>query len=189
MYMATTARKLWTVEEVQALPPDGNRYEVIDGDLLVSPAPVLRHQKALRNLFLQIDSYCREHAIGSVFFAPVDVIYGPRTMVEPDLLVLPLINGREPDSVEEAGGLLLVGEVLSPGSAHTDRWRKRLLYQRERVPDYLIIDCDAAMIEQWRPDDERPAVFAERWEWQPLPGVPPFVLDVVEYFRALGGSG
>ena len=188
MYMAT-ARKLWTVEEVQALPSDGNRYEVIDGELLVSPAPILRHQKALRNLFLHVDAYCRRHSIGSVFFAPVDVIYGPRTMVEPDLLVLPLFEGREPDSVEEAGGLLLVAEVLSPGTARTDRWRKRLLYQRERVPEYLIVDCDAAILERWLPDDDRAEVLAEEWRWQPVPDVPALVVDLVEYFSALGGTG
>lgn len=188
MYMAT-ARKLWTVEEVQALPSDGNRYEVIDGELLESPAPILRHQKALRNLFLRVESYCRQHGIGSVFFAPVDVIYGPRTMVEPDLLVLPLVDGREPDSVEEAGGLLLVAEVLSPSTAKTDRWRKRRLYQRERVPEYLIVDCDSAILEQWRPNDDRPAVLAEEWRWQPVPDVPALVVDVVEYFGGLGDPG
>lgn len=188
MFMATVP-KLWTVEEVQTLPSDGNRYEVIDGELLVSPAPILRHQKALRNLFLRLESYCRQHAIGSVFFAPVDVIYGPHTMVEPDLLVLPLVEGREPDSVQEAGGALLVAEVLSPSTARTDRWRKRRLYQREHVPDYLIVDCDAAIVEHWRPNDERPAMLAERWEWQPVAQVSPFVLDVVEYFGTLGGPG
>ena len=182
------AKKLWTVEEVQALPSDGNRYEVIDGELLVSPAPTFRHQRALRDLFIAVHEYCRTNRCGSVFFAPLDVVYGPRTMVEPDLLVLPLVNGREPDSVEESGGLILVVEVLSPSTARTDRWRKRLLYQRQQVPVYLVVDCDARIVERWCPGDERPEVLAERLEWRATEGVAPLIIELGPFFATIEGE-
>lgn len=109
-------------------------------------------------------------------------------MVQPDVFVVPLIEGRKPASWEETGRLLLVAEILSPSTARADRHVKRRLYQRERVPEYWIVDVDARLVERWRPDDERPEILAERIEWQPDQKHPPLVIDLPAYFRDVTGE-
>jgi len=84
----------WTVEMVRALPDDGNRYEVIDGELFVTPAPSVAHQRAVLELAYFVGPYVRAHRIGEALISPADVIvYGPRKFVEPDLFVVPPVNG------------------------------------------------------------------------------------------------
>ena len=92
-------------------------------------------------------SYVREHHAGLALFAPADVEFEPESMVQPDLFVLPLVDGRKPHSVKEAGRLLLVVEVLSPSTARLDRHLKRRLYQRYGVEEYWIVDLDARVVE------------------------------------------
>ena len=120
MDMATTAKR-WTVEEVRALPDDGNRYEVIDGELFVTPAPIWRHGDAVLALVRLMLPYVDAHPVGHLKVAPQDIIYGEHTMVEPDLFVVPLVGGRPPRTWEETGRLLLAVEVLSPTTARADR--------------------------------------------------------------------
>jgi Uma2 family endonuclease len=181
-----TASKHWTIDMVRALPDDRNRYEIIDGDLFVTPAPSWTHQGAVLQLALRLAPYLEAERLGKAVIAPADIEVASDTMVEPDLFVVPLVAGRSPRSWTEAGRLLLVVEVLSPSTARADRVRKRALYARERVPQYWIVDVDARVIERWRPDDERPEILTERLEWQPDPGRPPLTIDLVDYFAALG---
>lgn len=187
MHMATP-QKLWTVEEVQALPDDGNRYEVVDGELLVTPAPSWRHGDAVLVLVRAFDPYLAAYRAGHLKIAPQDVVWGRRSVVEPDLFVVPLVEGRPPRTWEEAGRLLLAVEVLSPSSARADRIVKRRLYQREGVPEYWIVDADARLVERWRPEDERPELLTETIEWRPDPARPPLVIDLAAYFAEVIGE-
>lgn len=187
MHMATTTR-LWTVEKVRALPDDGNRYEVIDGELFVTPGPTWRHGEAAQELLFRLRAYCVATRAGHTKIAPQDVTWGERTMVEPDVFVVPIVAGRKPRTWEEAGRLLLAVEILSPGSARADRIVKRRLYQRVGVPEYWIVDVDARAIERWRPDDERPEILTERLAWQPDPDLQPFMLDLPAYFADIFGE-
>jgi Uma2 family endonuclease len=171
----------WTVEMRDELPDDGNRYEIIDGELFVSPSPSWRHGDAVLALVLLLDPYVRGRRVGHLKIAPQDVAYGPGTVVEPDLFVVPLV-GRKPRTWTEARRMLLAVEVLSSGSQRADRWVKRLLYQRESVPEYWIVDVDARLVERWRPGDERPEILAERLEWQPDAMHPPLVIELERYF-------
>jgi Uma2 family endonuclease len=79
-------------------------------------------------------------------------------------------------------------EVLSPTTARADRHVKRRLYQRERVPEYWIVDVDARLVERWRPEDQRPEILAEQLAWQPEPSQPPLVIDLAGYFREVLGQ-
>jgi Uma2 family endonuclease len=187
MRMATAAKR-WTVDEVRALPDDGNRYEVIDGELFVTPAPTWRHGDAVLGLVKHIVTYLDAHPVGHLKVAPQDVVYDERTMVEPDLFVVPLVSGRKPRTWEEAGRLLLAVEVLSPGTARADRRVKRRLYQQHDVPEYWIIDVDAELVERWRPGDERAESVSERLEWHPDPRYPPLVIDLPRYFAEVLGE-
>jgi Uma2 family endonuclease len=186
MSMAATAG--WTIEQLRALPDDGNRYEIIEGELLVTPAPAWRHQRASRELLVRLHEYLSGNQIADVISAPTDVDFGFRTVVEPDLLVVPLVEGRLPRDFADAGRLLVAVEVLSPGTAARDRGIKRELYQRERVDEYWILDLDARLIERWRPADERPEIARERLVWNPEGAAEPFELDVAELFAAIGES-
>jgi Uma2 family endonuclease len=178
----------WTVEMVRALPDDGKRYEVIDGELFVTPAPTLQHQRAAFTLGVLLRSYVATHALGDVLLAPADVLTTEHVTVQPDVFVAPLIEGRKPQSWEDVGSLLLAVEVLSPSTARADRHVKRRLYQRERVPEYWIVDLDARLIERWRPEDERPEILAEQLDWQPDPSHPPVVIDLPAFFRDVTGN-
>jgi Uma2 family endonuclease len=178
----------WTVEMVRALPDDGNRYEVIDGELFVTPAPGVVHQRAVLELALLVAPYVRAHRIGEALIAPADVVvYGPHKFVQPDLFVVPLVNGAPMRAWAEVGRLLLAVEVLSPSTERTDRGRKRTLYKEKAVPEYWIVDTDERTIERWRPDDSPVELLTESVEWQPDRDVPPLVIDLPGYFdRAQG---
>jgi Uma2 family endonuclease len=184
--MAAATR--WTVERVRALPDDRNRYEVIDGELYVSPAPTWRHQAASRQLFLLLDAYVVEHGIGDALYAPADIAFDDENMVEPDIFVVPRIDGRRALAWEDVRRLLLAVEILSPGTARADRQAKRRLYQRQGVPEYRIVDLDARVIERWQPEDERPEILAQRMEWRPEAAHPPLVIDLERYFAAVHGE-
>ena len=181
----TAATTRWTAEMVRALPDDGNRYEVIDGELFVTPGPSWQHQTASRWLFLRLHAYLAAHTLGEAIYAPADVEFSEERMVEPDLFVVPLVAGRAPRSWAEAGRLLLAVEILSPSTARLDRQVKRRLYQRQGVPEYWIVDVDARLVERWRPADDRPEILAERLTWQPDVAHPALEIDLDAYFAHL----
>jgi hypothetical protein len=88
----------WTVERVLKLPDDGNRYEAVDGQLLVTPAPSPLHQLAVQALYERLAPFVRAHRIGRVLLSPADIEFDERTLVQPDLFVAPLVEGRQPRS-------------------------------------------------------------------------------------------
>jgi Uma2 family endonuclease len=181
MHMAHAAR-VWTVDDLEHLPDDGRRYEVIDGELFVTPAPNLDHQEAIARLHLTLAPYVAKQRFGHVVFAPADVTFSPRRGVQPDLFVVPLVSGRRPRKFAEAGRLLLAAEVLSPSTARLDRVKKRTVYREEGVSEYWIVDLDARVFERSRPGDERVEVIADRLEWRPEGATEPLVIDVEQYF-------
>lgn len=168
----------WTLEMVHALPDDGNRYELIDGELLVSPSPSLLHQRALLDLYDQIRDYVRLLGGHETLVAPAAVPFSIRRELQPDLFVLPLLDGRRVKRFEEIGRLLLAVEVLSPSTARNDRYKKPKVYQQEGVPEYWIVDPPARQIERWRPADEVPDVVEGVFEWHPAEAHPPLTIDI-----------
>ena len=173
---------VWTAEMVRALPEDGNRYEVLDGVLFVSPAPSAFHQRAVARLWAILDQYCTQHGIGEAMISPADIEFSPHRVLQPDVFVVPLKDGRRVRSWKEVTTLLLAAEVISPSTARADRGEKRRIFQDESVPEYWIVDLDARIFERWRPGDERPEILSDRLQWQPEPTVVPLVIDLCEYF-------
>lgn len=170
----------WTVADLANLPDDGNRYEVIDGELLVTPAPALPHQAAVGELHLILAPYVTAQKLGYTFVAPADVIFSPRRGVQPDVFVTPPVDGRRPKKVDR---LLLAVEVLSPSTARADRVKKRNLFRDEGVPEYWIVDLDARTIERSTPTEQRPEVLSERLTWMPDSAATPLEIDLVSYFE------
>jgi Uma2 family endonuclease len=184
MHMATASRQ-WTVEELWELPEDGNRYEIIDGELFVNPAPRRVHQDAAGELFAALRAYLKPLGVGRAYIAPSDIVSGKHTLVQPDVFVVPLVDGRVPREWNLLRGLLLAVEVLSPSSARADRTVKRRLYLGTGVPEYWIVDSDARVIERWRAGDSRPEIITDQLEWQPSLAHPAFVLDVAGFFAEI----
>jgi Uma2 family endonuclease len=167
---------------VRALPDDGKRYEVLDGELLVSPAPSLRHQDVLGRLNELIRRYVAKHQLGWIWWSPADVEFAPDRMVQPDLFVVPDTGNGKPAAWRDITALLLVIEALSPHTARRDRGKKRDAYQDEGVPEYWIVDADAELVERWRPADRKPEILREVLVWQPRDGIPSLDIDLREVF-------
>jgi Uma2 family endonuclease len=188
--MPHTARR-YTVEEVLAFPDDGNRYEVVQGELLVSPSPRFAHQRVVARLHALLRAYLEPMGLADcVAFAPADITWGlpPREaedLVQPDVFVV------RPDqaSGEWVGvsHLVLAIEVVSPSSTRADRVVKRKTYQRHGVATYWVVDPDASLVEVWRPDDERPVIVTDRltWSWEGSPT--PLEISLNDLFAPPGG--
>src|SRR5690606_17800762 len=111
MVMPALSRR-WTREEVLALPDDGNRYELVDGELLVTPAPRGRHQRVVMKLYDIISPFVHANRIGSMMAAPADLDFRTGQVLQPDLFVGAMIGDREPVDWDEFGIPILVVEVL-----------------------------------------------------------------------------
>ena len=185
---AETARH-WTAREVRELiaaaPTATPRYELVDGELLVTPSPSAPHQKAITELFAVLLPYLEREPVGVLVTSPSDVELEPDFLTQPDMFVVPADEWRRVMNdglpVRE---LLLAIEILSPSSSRHDRVRKRPLYQRH-VPDYWIVDLDARLFERWAPGDSRPELLTDQLVWHPDDAVTPFTLDVPAYFAAV----
>ena len=181
-------RRRWTASDLLDLPNDGNRYEVVDGELFVTPAPSLAHQRAVKLLARLLDDYLATQPIGEVVIAPADVAFSDERVLEPDLFVIPLVNGRRPNKFADAGRLLLATEVLSPSTRRRDRLSKRVVYREEGVPEYWIVDLYARAIERSTATDTSVEIVVQELEWTPEGASASFVLNVPDYFaRVLDG--
>lgn len=147
-------RRSWTFAEYRALPDDGLRYEVLDGELVVVPSPNIRHQRILLELAIQLRAWFDAHGHGEVLIAPLDVRLHERTVCQPDLLVIAKDDlPRQPDGFVD-GPPLLVCEILSPSTRGRDLIRKRSLYARFGVPWYWVVDPDGWSFEELRLDGD-----------------------------------
>jgi Uma2 family endonuclease len=177
----------WTVEMLDALPDDGNRYELIDGVLYVTPAPSDIHQLVVGALYARLRAYMRPGAIGRVVNSPADVRKPDRrrNRVQPDIFVVRLTDNRRPAYPFDLSDLLLVIEVESPGNAAYDYRTKRALYLDAGL-EYWIVNSEAQTIARWF-GSETGEILTARLEWLPEGMRHPFTLDLAEFFEdALG---
>ena len=180
--MGMVAPVYYTAEMVRGLPDDGNRYETVHGELLVTPAPRALHQIVLVRLSQSLGRYLERHPVGQLLYSPADISWGPDILVQPDIFIAPWDEVRTL-TWERIQHLLLVIEILSPTTARVDRFTKRRLYQEVRVPTYWIVDVDERLVEVWTPEADLPAVEREGVEWLPEGAAEPFVLSVPELLR------
>lgn len=152
--MSTPATKL-TYHDYQLLPDDGKRYEIIDGDLYMTPAPVTRHQIIAMRLSHALMTYLETHPVGIVLAAPCDVLLSDVDILQPDLLVV-LKNGTARITDKNVQGPPdLVIEILSPGTAGRDRDLKRKRYEHFGVREYWLVDPDQNTVEILRLEHNR----------------------------------
>ncbi len=178
-----SASRLYTIDDIRAMPHTENRYETIAGELFVTSAPGGRHQAVLGELHGLLAKYVKRHALGQVWPAPRDVVFGPMTLVQPDLL---FVRSHHRDRVTEreiAGPPDLVVEIVSPSTSRTDRGRKRELYRQTGVREYWVVDAGRQLVEVSRPGIMAAEVRRKTVRWQPDPLVEALTVDLNELFN------
>jgi Uma2 family endonuclease len=184
MGMAPAAPTSWTAEMVRQLPEDGNRYEVVYGELLVTPAPRPWHEILFGRLIVAVDAYLRREPVGIVLGSRADISWAPDVLVQPDVFVVPLSQARTLDWTQYED-LLLVVEILSASTARSDRFLKRRRYQEAGIPLYWIVDGDQHQVEIWTPEARFPQVQRERLVWHPAGALERFTLELAELFKPI----
>lgn len=185
MAMPDLARR-YTVQELAAFPEDGNRYEIVHGELLVTPSPATRHQRLVARLMLALGNYLKGQGLEDTLYpGPADISWDDETLVQPDILVT--IPEQSQGSWRVVKDLRLAVEVLSPSSRRGDRLVKRRLYQERGVETYWIVDPDARVVEVWRPGDEAAELVTDRLRWRVTAGAPELVVDARALLASLPG--
>ena len=136
-----------TYDDYCELPNDRNRYEILDGELSVTPAPTTKHQISLGNLYRILSTHVFANHTGRLLLAPTDVILAATTVVQPDLVFVGNDRSQVVTTRGVEGAPTLVVEILSPTTHRTDRVTKAQLYARHNVPNYWLIDPDQRTLE------------------------------------------
>ena len=150
--MRVDPRRKLSYADYAAIPEDGKRYEVLDGGLLVTPAPSPMHQRVSFRLQRQLADFFHARALGEVFAAPIDVILSDHDVLQPDLVVAMRRDQVSKRGIE--GTPELVVEILSPSTGKRDRAVKSHRYAALGVRHFWLVDPDLRRIECYRADGE-----------------------------------
>jgi Uma2 family endonuclease len=170
--------KVWTLDELHSLPDDGNKYELIHGELFVTPAPTVEHETIAAKLARLLDPYVAANGLGFVY-RPRAVFQVRGSEVEPDLMVRPNDPG-ETDWAKLPRPSLVV-EIGSPSTWRRDRTYKRDFYLEAGIPEYWLIDTERRTLTVIRPDSAD-IVTAGVFEWQPTGAAGPLTVAVAQLF-------
>jgi Uma2 family endonuclease len=173
---------LLTYDDLFSFPNDGLRRELIDGELIVSPSPRVRHQEIVGVLFNALWNHVHDHGGGRVFVAPLDVLLSDMNVLEPDIFFVAESQLEIITEPNIKGVPALVIEVLS--DPRIDRVRKRDVYARFGVPEYWIVDPDADRVETYRLRGEaygKPEIL-EPGEALTYEALPDFTIDLASLF-------
>lgn len=187
-------RRHWTVDQVAELQQESRhwpRYELIDGELLVTLAPTFEHQLALTEFMFILDRYIEENRLGTMLASPSDIRLLPQSIVQPDLFIVPRPVGPRADRQpqwSDVKALLLAIEILSPDTAAADRIQKRELYMEAGVSDYWIVDLDGRIVEQWSPRSVTPTFSRDVLTWQPPGTTAPLTIELEPLFQKITGK-
>src|SRR3954447_17501838 len=148
--MAPQTSTKMTYEDLLLLPEDGLRHEIIDGEHYVNASPVTKHQRVSIRLIVEISFYLREHPLGELFHAPLDIVFSRYDVVEPDLLYISNEHREIITAKNIQGSPDLLVEILSGSSRKYDEVTKRALYERTGVGEYWIVDPDHDTVRVFR---------------------------------------
>ena len=168
MHMATATKK-WTLEELHSLPEDGNKYELVRGELFVTPPPDPEHETIAARLTRLIDPYVEANGLGFVY-RPKAVVRYDGSEVEPDLMVSQRIPSAGGDTAwDRAPKPILIVEIHSGSTRRRDKLQKRSLYMDAGIAEYWMIDPERRTITSVR-RDVADVVATGEVTWSP-PGV------------------
>ena len=140
-----------TYDDFLLFPDDGKRHELIDGEHYVTPSPNTKHQAVSGNLYFVIRSWLEQHPVGSVFYAPFDIVFTHFDVVEPDLLYMSNARAAQILTTKHVTGAPdIVVEIGSPATRKRDETVKRRLYERTSVAEYWVIDPDLEVVRVYR---------------------------------------
>ncbi|HEX8154013.1 MAG TPA: Uma2 family endonuclease, partial [Thermoanaerobaculia bacterium] len=149
-----TATKL-TYDDYAAMADDGQRYELIEGELVLNPSPFTRHQMVAGAIYYFLEAHIRTHGGGRVLHAPCDVVLAKDTVLIPDVLFVSTARASVITPKNVQGAPDLVVEVLSDGTRRRDLNAKRRLYEQHGVAEYWVVDPDADTVRVFRREGER----------------------------------
>jgi Uma2 family endonuclease len=177
----------FTIEDYMLFPEDGKRHEIIEGEHVVSPSPLTRHQRILRQLFNAINNFLQQHPLGEVLCAPMDVVLSNLNVVQPDILFIATSNAAIITEKNIQGPPNLVIEILSESTRKTDEVVKRRLYARYGVQEYWVVDPELETVKIYRitgADYLRVSELScEAHASLTTPLLPHFVIDLTQIFR------
>lgn len=163
-----------TATDLEAMPDDGHRYELIDGTLIVTPSPAVPHQRVVGNLHVLLRASVAEHL--EVMLAPLDIAVSEFTVLQPDLLVA----GRETLAGRKMVGVpVLAIEVLSPSTRLIDLNLKKAAFEKAGVQSYWVVDPDRPAITAWQLIDGGYVEVASAEADQAFRVAVPFPLEIV----------
>jgi len=182
-------RRRWTAADVRALTSEERawpRYELIDDELLVTPAPRWSHQIAAQELWAILEPHVDRLNLGRAVMSPSDLELKAGTITQPDVFVVPSDTKLSGEGLQwpDIKSLLLAVEILSPSSIRNDRITKRDFYLVNGVEEYWIVDLDARVFERWRPSSETPEILRDRIVWSPREREP-LSIDLPEWFATV----
>lgn len=142
-------RVVLTYADYVALPNDGKRYEIHDGELSVTPAPGRTHQRLVLELGSLLNAHVKARGLGEIDIAPFDVILDGTSIVQPDVVYISRDRSGVVSERGVDGAPTLAIEIMSPSTVQIDRGTKLQLYARHRVPHYWIVDPVARTVEAY----------------------------------------
>jgi Uma2 family endonuclease len=154
-----------TVKDYRSLPETGPRYQLIEGDLIMAPAPNRFHQDISGNICYLLRDYLEQHPLGKLYQAPFDVYFDQFNAHQPDIAFFSKANERFLTDAGAEGAPDFIVEILSPKTAFLDKKTKRQVYARSGVKELWLVDPDVKMVHVYflQQDPERPAAsYAER---------------------------
>ena len=181
-------RRRWTAAQVRELmddPRPGPRYELIGGELIVTPSGTYPHQIAVTEFLQAIKEYVLTQKVGLALTSPADLELKADTITQPDVFVIPKASFCDSDVTPEwtdVTGLVLAVEIISPSSVRTDRIIKRDFYMDAGVAEYWIVDLNARLVERWIPSRETPELARTALEWLPQGAGSSLIIDLPELF-------
>lgn len=181
--ITTTQEKIWTYEDYLKLSDD-IRYEILEGRLIMVPAPSLYHQESSRDLGFLIWNYVKQKNWGVVYYAPVDVILDKDKILQPDIVFV----SKENSSILQQKGIFgspdLVIEILSPSTVYRDRYEKKQIYEQYKVKEYWIVDTANKTIEVFTLENDKYNLFCFAGEEEKAKSkvIDGFEMDVKDIF-------
>ena len=180
MAMVTTTHR-WVRADLERLPDDGNRYEVLDGELFVTPQAEYEHQSIASCLSFALQLYCRDHQVGEVL-GPGAVVFEDNEL-QPDLQVIPgSRESRRQADWRVLPASLLVIEILSPSTRQRDLGKKQEAYRRLQIPTYWIVDRDRRRVIAMAVGSADPEIVTDVLRWQPRSDLPPLEIPLEAIF-------
>ena len=137
----------WTYTHYATIPDNGQRYEVVDGVLFMTPAPSIPHQQIALRIARHMAALIEDARLGYILIAPVDIELAPKSVVQPDVSVVLKNSRTKITETRVIGAPDLVVEISSPTTASYDRGEKLETYTQAAIPEYWLVDPHARTVE------------------------------------------